>query len=33
MNRNKYKTYVLQYLNSEHIILKFYYKIVKYIFC
>jgi hypothetical protein len=29
MNRNKYKKYVLQNLSSEHIILKFYYKIVK----
>jgi hypothetical protein len=30
MNRNQYKNYVLQNLSSEHIILKFYYKIVKY---
>jgi hypothetical protein len=29
MNRNKYKNCVLQHLSSEHIILKFYYKIVK----
>jgi hypothetical protein len=33
MNRNKYKNYALQNLISEHIILKFYYKIVKCIFC
>jgi hypothetical protein len=29
MNRNKHKNYVLQNLSSEHIILKFYYKIFK----
>jgi hypothetical protein len=29
MIRNKYKNYVLQNLSSEHIVLKFYYKIVK----
>jgi hypothetical protein len=29
MNRNKYKNYDLRNLNSEHIIFKFYYKIVK----
>jgi hypothetical protein len=32
MNRNQYKNYVLQNLSSEHIILKFYYKIVKYFY-
>jgi hypothetical protein len=32
-SRNKYKNYVLQNLSFEHIILTFYYKIVKYIFC
>jgi hypothetical protein len=31
MNRNKYKNYVLQSLISEHIVLQFYYKIVKYV--
>jgi hypothetical protein len=29
MNRNKYKNFDLRSLNSEHIIFKFYYKIVK----
>jgi hypothetical protein len=32
MNRNKYKNYVLQNLRSEHIILKFYYKTVKWFY-
>jgi hypothetical protein len=32
MIRNKHKSYVLQNLSSEHIILKFYYKIVKCVF-
>jgi hypothetical protein len=32
MNRNKYENYVLQNLSSEHIILKFYYKIAKWFY-
>ena len=33
ISRNKYKNYVLQNLSPENIILKFYYKMVKCIFC
>jgi hypothetical protein len=32
MNTNKYKNCVLQNLSSEHIILKLYYKIVKWFY-
>jgi hypothetical protein len=32
-SRNKHEDYVLQNLSAEHIILKFYHKIVKCIFC